>query len=65
MKLGGVMLIEIEPLWKLTVHPKNPVSHKFWKSVISEIAQSEIKVVEQVEDVYDDALAAAYLFEVR
>ena len=51
--------------WELTVHPKNPVSHKFWKSVISEIAQSEMKEVEQVEDVYDDALATAYLFEVR
>ena len=43
MKLGGVMLIEIEPLWKLTVHPKNPVSHKFWKSVISEIDKVRLK----------------------
>lgn len=50
--------------WELTVHPNNPISHKFWNSVISENAKGEIKVVEQVEDVYDKALATAYLFEV-
>lgn len=50
--------------WELTVHPKNPISHNFWKRVITEIAQDEMKVVEQVPDVYDDALATAYLFEI-
>ena len=50
--------------WELTVHPNNPGSHKFWNSVISEVAQNEVVVVEQVEGVYDDVLATAYLFEI-
>lgn len=50
--------------WELTVHPNNQISYRFWKGVISEVAKSEIVEVGQVEDVYDDALATAYLFEV-
>lgn len=50
--------------WELMVHPNNPVSHKFWKSVIAEVAVNEVREVTGVEDVYDAALATAYLFEV-
>lgn len=50
--------------WELTVHPNNPTSHKFWKSVIADVADKHVREVTDVEDVYDDALATAYLFEV-
>lgn len=50
--------------WELTVHPNNPISHKFWESVIKQASVGNIQVVENVEDVYDDALATAYLFQV-
>lgn len=51
--------------WELTVHPNNPISHSFWEKVIASITKEPPKIIENVEDVYDDALATAYLFEVK
>lgn len=50
--------------WELTVHPNNPISHQFWKSVIAQVSDGTVQTVENVENVYDDALATAYLFTV-
>ncbi|MDO5292018.1 MAG: GNAT family N-acetyltransferase [bacterium] len=50
--------------WELEVHPNNHGSHIFWYSVIQDVCKGKIQVVEHVEDVYDDALATAYLFTV-
>jgi len=49
--------------WELTVHPKNPVSIKFWTSVIEDCVGKNYRMLENVKDVYDDALGIAYLFE--
>lgn len=64
-KYAALQILREHPgKWELTVHPNNPGSHKFWKKVISEAAKGEVTVAEQIEGVYDDALATAYLFEV-
>ncbi len=64
-KKAAIEVLKMHPgKWELTVHPNNPVSHKFWNSVISEVAAGEVQVVENVEEVYDAALATAYLFRV-
>lgn len=64
-KKAAIAVLKKHPgKWELTVHPNNPISHKFWKSVISDVAVNGIQEVTGVEDVYDDAVATAYLFEV-
>lgn len=50
--------------WELTVHPNNKGSHIFWKNVIDEVEAGEVRVLENVEGVYDNSLATAYLFRV-
>jgi len=50
--------------WELCVHPNNPVSHKFWDSVVKEVSD-ECQTVNDVEGVYDDFLAKTYLFNVK
>ncbi len=50
--------------WELTVHPQNPVSHEFWHSVVKAVSEDYQKV-QDIEDVYDNFLAEAYLFTVR
>jgi predicted acetyltransferase len=50
--------------WELTVHPKNPVAMKFWANVIQECAGDNYKAFENIEGVYDDGLATAYIFEI-
>lgn len=62
-KKAAIEVLQMHPgKWELTVHPNNPVSHKFWKSVIAQVSDTGIRIVENVEDVYDDAPATAYLF---
>lgn len=51
--------------WELTVHPKNPVSIKFWNSVIKNSVGHDYQKLENVSGVYEDALAIAYLFEIK
>jgi len=49
--------------WELTVQPKNTVSIKFWTSVIEACVGKDYRIIENIKDVYEDALALAYLFE--
>ncbi len=64
-KQAAIEVLKMHPgKWELTVHPNNPVSHKFWNSVITQVSDDNVRVVEDVEHVYDDALATAYLFHV-
>ncbi len=51
--------------WELTVHPKNPVSIKFWNSVIKDAVGENYQKIENVLGVYENALAIAYLFEIN
>ncbi len=50
--------------WELTVHTNNPISHCFWKKVVETVSHDSFQIIEEVEGVYDDALATAYVFEV-
>lgn len=50
--------------WELTLHPRNLVATKFWTNVIEECSENNYKIYENIEDVYDDALATAYTFEI-
>ncbi|WP_216830802.1 GNAT family N-acetyltransferase [Alkalihalobacterium elongatum] len=50
--------------WEMTVHPKNPVAIKFWTNVIEESVGKNYKYHENIEGVYDEALAIAYTFEI-
>ena len=62
-KKAAIEVLQMHPgKWELTIHPNNPVSHKFWKSVIAQVSDTEIRIVENVED---DAPATAYLFRVQ
>ena len=50
--------------WELTVHPKNPVSIKFWTNVIQECVGENYELLKDVENVYEDALGMAFTFEI-
>lgn len=50
--------------WELTVHPNNTGAHVFWKKVTAKAAAGPVEVITDVEGVYEDGLATAYLFEV-
>ncbi|XMB85307.1 GNAT family N-acetyltransferase [Mycoplasmatota bacterium WC44] len=50
--------------WELTLHPRNLVSLNFWNSVIEECSGGNYKLYNNIEDVYDDSLAIAYIFEI-
>lgn len=51
--------------WELTVHPKNPVSIKFWNRVIKNSVGDHYQKFENVSGIYEDDLAIAYLFEIN
>jgi predicted acetyltransferase len=49
--------------WELTVHLDNHPSHPFWEQVIQSVCES-YEVIQDIENVYERALARAYLFSV-
>lgn len=63
-KKSAIDVIKKHPgKWELTLHPENKGAYPFWYAVIKSVSkQYEIK--EQVQGVYDEALATAFLFEV-
>jgi len=50
--------------WELTVHPQNPVSHRFWASVVKDVSDDH-QLINDVPGVYDDFPAQAFLFTVN
>ncbi len=64
-KLSAIEVIKKHPgSWELTVHPKNTGSHSFWHSVIQAVSKN-YEIIENVEGVYEETLASAFLFEVE
>ena len=49
--------------WELIVHPYNEVALSFWCKIIEQCAKGQVKVIDNLEGVYEVALGRAYVFE--